>query len=78
MKFVEKFENEFPWDKIISRESISIPNFGMIDCYDYHGHKGVDIQSGKVIYVEPFIGVKFIAHESFNKLLNMKREKFLS
>ena len=63
-------------DSLKKSEPISIHNFGTIHTYTFHGHKGVDISSGKVQYVEPFITAKFVAHDNFNVLLDNKRDHF--
>jgi len=63
-------------DSLKKNETISIHNFGTVHTYTFHGHKGVDISSGEVQYVEPFVTAKFVAHDNFNTLLNNKRDSF--
>lgn len=63
-------------DGLKKNETISIHNFGTVHTYTFHGHRGVDISSGEIQYVEPFVTVKFVAHDNFNVLLNNKRDSF--
>lgn len=63
-------------DNLSNNESIVINNFGILDTYVHHGHDGMDISSGQVKYVEPFVNAKFIPHENLLTLLNRKKKKF--
>lgn len=62
--------------KLSDRESIFVPNFGTLDCYDHHGHIGVNVSSGQKQYFKSFINVKLTPHNGFLILLNNKRDKF--
>jgi nucleoid DNA-binding protein len=64
------------FEKLINGEMISVSNFGTLDTYTYHGHDGVDISTGEVRYVAPFISVKFVPHNNFRFLLNNKKDEF--
>jgi nucleoid DNA-binding protein len=63
-------------DRLQAGESIAVNNFGILDTYTYHGHDGMDISSGEVKYIEPFVNVKFIPHDNLVILLNHKKKNF--
>ena len=63
-------------EKLIDGEAISINNFGTLDTYTYHGHDGLDISTGEIQYVEPFIHVRFIPHHNLMVLFNRKKLEF--
>lgn len=63
-------------ENLINRESVVISNFGILDTYTHHGHEGVNISSGEMNCIEPFINAKFIPHENLLTLLNRRKKKF--
>jgi nucleoid DNA-binding protein len=63
-------------EKLIEGEAISINNFGTLDTYTHHGHDGLDISTGEIQYVEPFMRVKFIPHNNLMILFNRKKSEF--
>lgn len=63
-------------DIILRQESISIKNFGTLSSYLFHGHKGFNVATRTVEYVEPFKTVKLYVHVGFKSLLQKNREKF--
>jgi nucleoid DNA-binding protein len=63
-------------DKIVAEESISIDNFGTI-CYSVSdGHKGYNVSTGEIKFVEPFKQIVFIPHHVFSELINQKIDNF--
>ncbi len=65
-------------DKLMDGEMIAVSNFGVLDTYKHHGHDGMDISSGEIKYVEPFVNVKFIPHDNLLILLDRKKKNFRS
>jgi nucleoid DNA-binding protein len=56
---------------------VTAKHFGTLSPYVYHGHRARDVNTGKVIETKPFRTVKFHPHESFFRLIEEQRERFL-
>lgn len=59
---------------LISDSPVSVENFGTLSPYVYQGHDGLNIATGKKVFVEPFRTVRFHPHEGLRALL--ERQKF--
>lgn len=59
-------------------ESISVKNFGTLNPYLFHSHKGLNVQTGEISIHPEFWSVKFHTHASFEKLLEERKERFTS
>lgn len=56
--------------------SITVKNFGTLNPYLFHSHKGYNVHTGFVQEYPEFWSVKFHTHDSFRKLMEEKREYF--
>ena len=63
-------------EMILNKEQISISNFGTIDPYLQHGHKGIDVTTGEIVEHKPVWRVKFLTNYSFKKILLDSIKKF--
>lgn len=68
--------NDSMVDMIVDNKTISVHNFGTLSPYVFHGHKGLNINSGHLQEVKEFKTVKFRAHHTLMLLLEQKKDKF--
>jgi len=61
---------------LLDNENISVRNFGILNPYLFHSHKGFNVQTGKVQEYPEFWSAKFHTHAAFEKLLDEKKEFF--
>lgn len=64
-------------EDIVEGKSVSVQNLGTWSPYMYHGHKGLNVATGKVEEHKPFKTVKFRPHTTLSKLLEAQRDRFL-
>lgn len=63
----------------LSDDSVfSVSNFGTLSPYLFHGHRGVNVVTGRMQNTKPFKTVRFRSHTVFKKLVTEKRERFLA
>lgn len=58
---------------LISDNPVSVENFGTLSPYVYPGHDGLNIATGKKVFVEPFRTVRFHAHDGLRALLERQK-----
>ena len=63
-------------ESLIENEAITIKNFGTLNPYLFHSHRGYNVQTGIVQEYPEFWSVKFHTHDAFQKLMEEKREYF--
>lgn len=64
-------------EQFVQDQALSVENFGTLSPYVFHGHTGLNIQTGEMQEVKPFRTVKFHPHFVFLDLLVLRRESFL-
>lgn len=63
-------------ESLIENEAITVKNFGTLNPYLFHAHRGYNVQTGIVQEYPEFWSVKFHTHDSFQKLMEEKRDYF--
>lgn len=63
-------------DELAANRVVSVHNFGSLSPYEFHGHRGINVATGRVEEVRPFRTVKFRPHVSLKKILSCRREGF--
>lgn len=54
---------------------VSVENFGTLSPFIFHGHQGMDIATGKNVFVPAFRTVRFHPHDGLRALMERRKRR---